>query len=369
MKKIVSGVFIFSFLVILSCKKIVTEIKQVPITHSWLSDSSLFDYNKIILSSVQVDDTTLAVFNKVIMTSINSKHLNGSIYNGAILGCNYGSLLPLSLSKRIGVFPTDSNHLRVFATTNPNWNYGGFIFSPTYSNSALSIKGFPLATEGGGYSIVNDKYILAPSEIDFTKEIAKCNLIRVDSSNGIAGSVQFGSSKDIYLTPASSTMRFSTGNYYSFSFFNKFFLTLSDQFYRIDTLGNIKAFGYGALPIPNSRVTQMFSIGNYLFAITFSDILISTDFGETWSVFKSSPGYQFIILTYQNVGNDLYAYYLSQIWKVTLSGNTLNYTELDNDGLQSNQITGVNKVGSYAFVSTLSGLYYRDTTSFNTPKK
>jgi hypothetical protein len=54
---------------------------------------------------------------------------------------------------------------------------------------------------------------------------------------------------------------------------------------------------------------------------------------------------------------------------VTLNGNNLNFVELDNDGLQTNQITGINKVGKNAFVTTTSGLFYRDTSSFNTPKK
>ncbi|MFX4528024.1 hypothetical protein ABTB01_19625, partial [Acinetobacter baumannii] len=70
------------------CKKTVTEIVQVPIKHSWLYDSSLFSYNKIITSSVQINDSTLACFNKQIMTFINPSQLNGST-NGAILGTTY----------------------------------------------------------------------------------------------------------------------------------------------------------------------------------------------------------------------------------------------------------------------------------------
>ena len=98
--------------------------------------------------------------------------------------------------------------------------------------------------------------------------------------------------------------------------------------------------------------------------------MVSTDFGETWSLYFSLPqGSPYLSLTYQNVGNELYAYFMSQLWQVTMSGNSLTYTELDNDGLKTNQITNINKVGKYAFVSTLSGLYYRDTATFITPKK
>lgn len=368
-KKYMKKTFLAALIVLaFGCKKTVTEIVQVPIKHSWLYDSSLFSYNKIITSSVQINDSTLACFNKQIMTFINPSQLNGST-NGAILGTTYGDLIPISLSPKIGVYPTDINTLRVFSASNPNWNYGGFLFKPTYSNSNTSTKGFPLANSGAGYPIINDKYVLAPCEIDYTNQVTKCNLIRIDTTVGIPNSIQLGTSKDIFLTPAPSTTGFSSGNYYSFGFFNKFFLTIANQFYRIDTLGNVKAFGYGPLPIPNCRVSQMFTIGNYLFAITFSDILISNDFGETWSVFASTPGFIYLVLTYQSIGNELYAFYNSQLWRVANTGSTLKYTELDNDGLATSQITGLQKVGKFAFISTLSGLYYRDTATLNTPKK
>nr|MBC7613628.1 hypothetical protein [Pseudopedobacter sp.] len=358
-------------LILFGCKK--TEIIRVPITHSWLSDSSLFSYNKIILSSVKLDDITLAVFNKQKLTYINSNQLNQPT-NGAYLsagfgGSSYGSLVPLSLSQKIGVFPLDKNNLRVFSNVNPVSNYGGFTFNPSYSNSITSIKELPLPTNGGGYSIIKDKYILVPFEIDYVNKIAKCNLLRVDPVDGFQNSVKLGNFKEINLIPPTSTMGFSSGGYYSFSYKDKFFLSLASQFFRIDTLGNVKAYGYGPLPTRNAGVRQLFNIGDLLFATTISDILVSNDFGETWSVFLSGPNQVYLGLNYQNLGNELFAYSNAQIWKVTLSGNSLNFVELDNDGLETNQITGINKVGKYAFISTLSGLFYRDTASLNTPRK
>lgn len=117
----------------------------------------------------------------------------------------------------------------------------------------------------------------------------------------------------------------------------------------------------------------MFGIRNNLFAICYSNtiysLIVSTDFGETWSVFANNVAPNFADLTFENIDGNLYAYYMSHIFKFSLSGNSLDYVELDNDGLETNQITGINKAGKYAFVSTLSGLYYRDTTNFETPKK
>ncbi|MFS4895235.1 hypothetical protein SOO45_14345, partial [Staphylococcus aureus] len=59
------------------------------------------------------------------------------------------------------------------------------------------------------------------------------------------------------------------------------------QFFRVDTLGNIKSFGSTPAGSSASSVMQMFTLGGYLFAITNASILVSQDKGETWSVFST----------------------------------------------------------------------------------
>lgn len=357
--------------ILFGCKK--TEIINVPVTHSWLSDSSLSNYDKIILSSVKLNDSTLVVTNKNKLSYININHLNEPI-SGAYFAIRfgeitYGSLVPFSLSQKIAVLPLSQNSLYIFCILNPVSNLGSFTFNPSYSNSSISSKGFPLPTAGGGYSIIDDKYILTPTEVDYANKIAKCTLLGVSPIDGYENSIKLSNTKEVDLIPPSTTTGFSSGGYYSYVYKKQFFLSLANQFFKIDTLGNVRAFGYGPLPIRNGGVQQLFSLDNHLFAITASDILVSSDNGETWSVFISNSNPEYLNLTYQNLGDELYAYRSSQFWKVTLSGNSLNFEELDNDGLETNQITGINKVGKYAFISTLSGLFYRDTASFNTLKK
>jgi hypothetical protein len=176
--------------------------------------------------------------------------------------------------------------------------------------------------------------------------------------------------KPLTLDLAPSTLGFALGTYFSEAYFGKFFLYLSQQFYRIDTSGNVKAFGFSPVPgVENGRVTQMFTLDNLLFAGGSEKLFVSTDQGETWSKFRDVLGTNFAILTYFNVGSELYATYQAQIWRVTLSGQNLNYQELDNDGLQGNQITSINKIGKFVFITTLSGLYYRQLSDLNTPMK
>lgn len=356
-----------------ACRKEVTVTKEVPVVHSWLLDSSLFGPDKILLTSAVLNDSVLGVANNALIWYVNANRLNKSI-NGAVINFtpNYGYLLSPSISSTVGATLVDSNHLRVFSTSSPVDNFQTFTFTPSYTNATYSVKGFPLpAFLQKSYPIVNNTYILAPTEMDYTNQKAYCSLLRVSYTPGFPALLTLGSAKAITLTPGPMTIGFGNGDYYSASYFGKFFLAYNSQFYRIDTLGNVKAFGY--CPVPgevNGRVGGMFTLDNYLFAVGVSKFFVSSDKGETWSVFfDAGIGSSYTSLSYLNIGNEVYATSHAQIWRVTLSGSTLKYQELDTDGLETNQITSVNKAGKYAFVTTLAGLYYRDTARLNTPHK
>ena len=370
MKK--SSLLLFAFsLFVFACKKDTnTIIKEVPVSYSWSLDSAIKGYDKILYASVPLNDSTLAVVTGNLINYVNPNSLNQSITGAYLVNSTYG-LYPPTVTKNVTASFIDVDHLGIYSTVSPN-SIGSFIFSPTYSNSTTSIKGMPPAIYSNqAYSIVNAKYLLVPTEIDFTSQVANVAMIQMDTttySPNPAGQLYFTSSKYISLKPDTSTIGFSSGNYFSASYFGKFFLSYFTQFYRIDTLCHVKSFGYNPIGAPNGNVSQMFTINNYLFAINDGSFLISKDEGETWSLF-ATPGYPYPQLQYMNVGKDVYAAFKSQIFKVTLNGSSLVVQELDNSGLATNQITSINKCGKYAFVTTTSGLYYRDTATFNTLKK
>jgi hypothetical protein len=360
-----------------SCRKEVVITKEVPVHYSWSLDSSLTFDHKFLLTSAALNDSVLLVANSSWIAYVNSNQLKS--ITGAYLNMMYppyGDLIPPRLTNTIGIVLLDPNRLKVFSVASPNSvvsDFGSFTFTPTYTNSTNSIKGFPRPyLPNAGYPIIDSKYILVPTEIDYQAEKAYFNLLRVTQIANFPtsgnNSLSLVSSKSITLTPAPSTIGFADANYFSESFYHKFFLDYNDQFYRIDTAGNIKAFGGCPVPgVENGRVTQMVKVDNYLFAIGPAKFFISQDEGETWSLFADVLGDP--ILFYFNVGDELYATRGSQIWRVTLTGNAFNYQELDNNGLETNLITSINKAGKYTFVTTLSGLYYRDTATFKTAKK
>ncbi len=349
-----------------SCKK-ETVIKNVPITHSWMLDSSMYGYDKILLTSVPLNDTILAVANGTSIWYIYTNHLNYtfSIPVGYKSYLTTG-LIPPSMTKNITVATTDPNNLIIFRTYMPVFQSGiPVTFSPTYSQSANSLKGFPSSTLlNSGFPIINSKYILAPYEIDFHAEKATFSLIKIDTSQTFS----IVSTKDIIID---NTIKpyFYSGTYYSWTFYNKFFVTYYGQSFRIDTMGNVKNILNDTAVFNGKYIEQMFTVNNSLFALGWGTLFVSNDQGETWNIFSNLSGTNWGWLQYYNVGKETYATYLSQLAKVTLVGNTLNVQELDNDGLETNQITSINKCGKYVFITTLSGLFYRDTSSLNTFKK
>ena len=350
-----------------SCKKEIVK-EYVPIEYSWKLDSAVYGDRKILLNSVQLNDSVLAVANSYMVKYIYTNNLNYTFnihIPGGNLIYNNGLVRP-SLNKTVTAARVDKDRLAIFKTYMPEY-MGGLpvFFSPTYSQSTTTLQELPRATlYNSGYPVIKSKYILAPYETDFRGRKATFSLITVDNSQFC----NITSTKDI-VADNPSPAGFYDGPYYSWAFYDKFFITYYGQTFCIDTLGNTKSLLSDTAVFHGKYIEQMFQLDNHLFALGWGTMFISNDQGESWHKFSDINGGSWGYLQYYNMGNDVYAFYLSQLAKVTLSNNTLSLQELDNNGLEGNQITSINKCGKYAFVTTLSGLFYRDTATLNTPKK
>ena len=343
---------------------------------AWLPDSVQFSTNDLLLTSTAVNDSILAVASSSKIYHVNVNQLNNPI-EGSFLGTTgaYDNHAQPTLNSQIGIALIDSHHVKVFSVLPPFSDQGALIYTPNYTSAVYSRKTYPVVyPSGAGYPVINSKYILTPDELDYEANKVYVSLLEVNQSspgNAQQNTISLISKKSIVLTPEESTPGFSDAPYFSDAYYGKFFLYYANQFYRIDTLGNVKKFGHRpVLGIGNGGVSQMFKLDNYLFTVSLDNWFVSHDEGETWSLYTKAFGTIYPSLKFINIGNELYATHGSQIWRVTLSGDNLNYRELDNTGLPvTTQITSLNKVGKYAFMTTLSGLYYRDTVSFNSLKK
>ena len=74
-------------------------------------------------------------------------------------------------------------------------------------------------------------------------------------------------------------------------------------------------------------------------------------------------------MNFTRIDDRVVAYRFAQLWEVTLENDILNFTELDNDGLDGLSITSANLFGDQIYVTTLSGVYNKSLAEFFVAKE
>lgn len=360
-----------------SCKK-TTEIKTVTDTlqYAWKPIPSLNIYGTSALNSASIADSELVV----------SSTSNYIIFNITRAPFNYFTgyyLQGTSYFSPTNVVPFVNNNFCSFATSNAvvvqgvsvHNQFSSFTYTPVLNKESkypiFPVSGiypsgsYPSST----YPIIRNKYLIVPVETDTAfPHTARFDLLSFDSSQ-LLSPFATGCTpvvKSILLSPAPGTIGFTLTGYFCATYFDKFFVFYNGQFFRIDTSGNIKQFGY--LPAPYSKgygVYNMFTVGHTLYVNSQGVFFYSTDEGETWNLFNDFSNTSVGYLIFRNMGNKLYATIAdneTQIWKVAITGNNLNLSEINNSGLENNIITSITQCGRYDFITTTSNVYYRDTS-------
>lgn len=99
-----------------------------------------------------------------------------------------------------------------------------------------------------------------------------------------------------------------------------------------------------------------------------SQIFISEDDGETWESFDNYPNY-FVMARYFSLGDSLVATRNSEIFSVKFNGTNFTIRPLENEGLETNEITAISEFGDSIYASTYSGVFFRGKAMFFDPLK
>ncbi|RYY54447.1 MAG: hypothetical protein EOO09_14220 [Chitinophagaceae bacterium] len=369
--------FFFTLLSLLlligSCKKTtLVSVGEIAPKPSWLLDSSVSGQAKILTNSVRVNDTILAVSGGNTITWLRAGKFNQPVTSAWFNSRDtYGQFPRLSMDSLISVFPSATGRLEIINTAAPIDPRNRVTYIAPFSQENDAVKAYP-GTQPGlrSYPVIRSRYVLAPFEINYARRKSSAVLIKVRMQSGqFAGQLYTEDSKAVGFGVTNASRVLTEGAYFSDTWFDKFFVSFGNQFYRVDTLGNVKAFGTSIDGVTESPAPRtMFLLGGQLFAMVNGRFFVSSDQGENWKLFVNTGSSVSGTLTYQNVGNELYAFRESQVWHVTLQGASINFEELDMDGLQTNTITSITQVGGYTYITTLAGLYYRDSLHFNTPR-
>lgn len=144
----------------------------------------------------------------------------------------------------------------------------------------------------------------------------------------------------------------------------------SDFYFTDDNLYKVNSQGELSIVLPNERVSSFVQVGNDLYAIGLNKLYKSVDTGGTWS--KVTPlGNDLWIYNYTTIDGKIIAYrgMTSQLFEATFSSNGIALRELENDGISNEYFNSFSVFKGRVYVTTFTGMYYRDLKSFFDDKK
>ncbi|MGH7450002.1 MAG: hypothetical protein ACRENG_01520 [bacterium] len=113
------------------------------------------------------------------------------------------------------------------------------------------------------------------------------------------------------------------------------------------------------------HIYEFFAFHDTLYALSGAELYRSADLGDTWQLYATN--FPIWYARFFEVRSKLCFYVGSQM--AELEVGTGRIRELDNFGLETNEITSVSEFYGKVYVATLSGLFYRDAKGFFTYKE
>lgn len=131
-----------------------------------------------------------------------------------------------------------------------------------------------------------------------------------------------------------------------------FFVSTAKNFYKIDKAGAVSQ----VLPKPIYSVLGLESV---IYGMGEGTMFASTDKGVTWTELYEVPS-DLYRSTLTRVDGKTIGYRNERLWEVSLSQSGMSARELDNQHLQNHTITSINEFEGYVFLTTTSGVFFKD---------
>ncbi|MFZ4620055.1 MAG: hypothetical protein ACOYNS_05830 [Bacteroidota bacterium] len=353
-------IFTLIIFLLFGCKKeSETPVQPVAERSSWKLNVLYFRAEKILLNSFASKDTlTIAGFNSISLFDTST----------------------LNPSRR--VFANDFSSMAFKPVFGNNfWMYGGangvqfVLFSPVYlrgnTTSALPFFwGLRLHDLDSSYSVKTvalPNYYTNPigafnSKGQFLSAVSDtdgCSFCLIDlhtsyspSYAGILASI----------SPAVTKIKLNGNDKYIS--YVPFISSYKDNYFVSSNQGNYIVYpngSYRKLTVSSGSFVDMFNIHDTLYSLTSNaELFRSLDNGENWAHFAGNFPSSFS--RHFMIGEKVYFYVYSQLFSADLSTGKIQ--EIDNTGLEYNEITSVNMFGDKVLVTTLSGLFYKPISEF-----
>ncbi len=360
MKKI----FILSFIlfIITSCKPIVTEkIVYKDKECSWKQDLRFSRGDDSILLNSFASDKKLNISAISHWATIDKQdNIEGTL--------NFEYYLNYSIKRKIPI--TD----KIFTYYWEKQNY--LVINSTSYPIASYIPYFDIKEYDTTFSRINDDGIDKKIEFMAITENMYCLFPYLTKSNEarfliIRPNYKIHNDK-LYVSPNTNTVFvkkveadvFKNNSYLYFitSYYDNFFVNVGHKFYTIDTLGNVNK-------VLNHNIFQMINLSDSLIAIDANyQTYLSLDNGNSWEKFlaiscndfsKSNGCYH----NFEVIDNKIIAYprcAVGQLYQLSIEDNNFKIDTIPSDGLELKDITSISEFNEKVYVTTLSGLFYKE---------
>jgi hypothetical protein len=115
--------------------------------------------------------------------------------------------------------------------------------------------------------------------------------------------------------------------------------------------------------VSSVKVNRIFRLEGDLYGLNNSNLYRSTDDGDSW-VEQGLISEDFAKLNFVDIAGHLIGYQNSNLYHVQLENEQLSAIELQNNGLEGNEITSICVYDDHVMISTLSGMFYNHLDTF-----
>ncbi len=349
---------LFLVLLFFSCEKQITETIEVEKVTSWTQLSQVSHEKKIIYNS-ETDSTNLYFIGENYFIKMNflepTFYYRGSqTKNMPVMSSKYTVDIDNTVYYKSGSSNRIGKGIKIIINQNPGQL---FVKNPSFAfqefDSTLSpeteIFASSYFTNPIGYISNQDYFItLVHDPSNNSREvilICKINVVEIESFL----------KKITLIEKRAIDIPIIIDKWYAYAFFqtgDDFIVSANRKTYFINQLGNINI-------VLEKSFEDIVSFENKLYAISMNELFVSSDKGHNWiSINNNIPLNSKFFL----INNSLGFFVDSQLLIYNPITNKTN--ELKNDGLESNRIVSVKKYNNQVYVSTLSGIFYKNVNSF-----
>jgi hypothetical protein len=329
-----------------ACTKDEIDVKKVEPSASWKEDPRFTNLSKIIINSFTTEEKLL-LYGPMLFASISK---DNQIVRYA-LWFSYPEYFRLPISSQYFV-KTHEEYVYFTSSDYPVTDYYGRLNLKELEPTFKKID-FGSLYQTGAISINDVGQCLIPLQTTNPNNIIVTYIFNISVQNEYFVKIT-DTTKIILENPSPDPY---PGVYFTKAIGNDFIVAAHGATFKVYQNGTSKL-------VLNNSLQNIFSHAGKLYGFKqFEKLYISEDNGESWVLNNHFPD-SFVIANYFSIGDSVVASINSDIFTINLSKDRIKINDLNNEGLEGNEITSISEFNDSIYVSTYSGVFLKNKADF-----